>query len=688
MYDPLGFLAPFTLSAKKLLQELCTEEELGWDDEISEEQNERWKLWLGELNDPKDISIDRCVRPSDFGKVLNREIHIFSDASTVGYGSVAYLRTVNTEGQVHVAYLLGKARLAPTKSVSIPRLELTAARVSVCMGQFLKRELDMKIDKIMYHTDSTTVLHYLQNAKRRFPVFVANRVTTILNCSNVEQWRYVDSKSNPADLASIGMCSKQLLTENIWLQGPQFLKLSEEYWPQQPRRHEGNSTEDDCKEIPVMTTSVDETANAANTLINHYSSWQQLKRAVAIYRRFINYLKGKAQGQLASRKIPLSVQEINEAELAIIRCVQMQTFQKEIELKWGREEKSLPKSSPVHDLDPQWDDEYRVLRVGGRLRRANIDDNAKYPILLPRKNHVTELIIRDLHKILGHAGRNHVLAALREQFWVIKSNSAVRGILSKCVTCKKIRGNPYEQKMADLPSERVNPAPPFSNTGVDCFGPFIVKEGRKSLKRYGVLFTCLVSRAIHIEVANSLETDSFINALRRFIARRGNVKTVKSDNGTNFVGAKRELQNAVKEMDQAQIEKYLTNEQIEWSFNPPGASHMGGIWERQIRTVRKILAGMCASTENLDDESFKTLMCEIEAIVNSRPITTVTDDPNDLLPLNPNMILTGKKQLNVPPPGNFQQNDLYCRKRWRRVQHLANVFWNRWKKEYLVTLQS
>ena len=199
---------------------MYTEEELGWDDEISEEQNERWKLWLGELNDLKDISIDRCVRPSDFGKVLSKEIHIFSDASTVGYGSVAYLFTVNTEGQVHVAYLLGKARLAPTKSISIPRLELTAARVSVCIGQFSKRELDMKIDKIMYHTDYTTVLHYLQNAKRRFPVFVANRVTTILNCSNVEQWRYVDSKSNPADLASRGVRSKQLLTENIWLQGP------------------------------------------------------------------------------------------------------------------------------------------------------------------------------------------------------------------------------------------------------------------------------------------------------------------------------------------------------------------------------------------------------------------------------------------------------------------------------------
>ena len=242
--------------------------------------------------------------------------------------------------------------------------------------------------------------------------------------------------------------------------------------------------------------------------------------------------------------------------------------------------------------------------------------------------------------------------------------------------------------MSDLPIERVTQTTPFLYTGVDYFGPFIAKERRKELKRYGVLFTCLASRAIHIEVANSLDTDSFLNALRRFIARRGNIKSLKSDNGTNFDGAERELRQSVKEMDNDTIEAYLGKEQIQWSFNPPGASHMGGVWERQIRTVRKVLAGMCAITDNLDDEAFKTLMCEVEAIVNSRPLTTVNDDHTDLTPLTPSMILTGKKQLNVPPPGNFQQADLYSRKRWRRVQYLANMFWTRWEREFLVTLQS
>lgn len=686
LYDPLGFLAPCILPAKKLLQELCTDDELGWDDEISEEQKERWKKWLHELDDLDKVTTDRCLKPKDFGDVVKAEIHVFSDASTIGYGSVAYLRIENNTGRVHVSFLLGKARLSPIKPISIPRLELTAAKVSVHIGEFLKRQLDIKIHGITYHTDSTTVLHYLQNAKKRFPVYVANRVKAILDFTTVDQWRYVDSKNNPADDASRGMKMKMLLTDNMWLQGPDFLRLPEDQWPQQPGRPD-YAPDSILEEIHATATTVNEATDATQTLINHYSSWYRLKRAVAIYIRFFSFLKRKAQKTIPNY-VKLSVTEIKSAELAVIRHVQKMNFQKEIEVKRGRDTKTLPRSSPVYSLDPEWDDENKVLRVGGRLRRADLELDAKHPILLPKHNHVTEMIIREMHEELGHAGRNHVLSSLRERYWVINSNSAVRSILFKCVTCRKIRGNPYKQKMADLPKERVNPSPPFTHTGIDYFGPFTIKDRRKCLKRYGVMFTCLSSRAIHLEVANSLDTDSFLNALRRFIARRGNVKTLKSDNGTNFVGAERELRNCIKEMSEDKIAAYLSKHEIEWSFNPPGASHMGGIWERQIRTVRKVLAGMKTNTDNIDDESFRTLMCEIESIVNCRPLTTLTDDPNDLTPLCPAMILTGKKELHVPPPGNFQQSDMYSRKRWRRVQQLANMFWNRWKREFIVTLQS
>jgi transposase InsO family protein len=479
------------------------------------------------------------------------------------------------------------------------------------------------------------------------------------------------------------MSSKDLLAENAWLRGPHFLTKTEEHWPAQPCR----ASCDECEEVPVLATTVEE-ETPTDKLIQQYSSWHRLKGAVAIYLRFFEFLKHKAQHKTQMERKGVTLSDRRNAGQVVIRYVQKTNFQKEVELKRGRDTKVLPKSSPLHRLDPQWDEDCEVLRVGGRLRRSELEHETKHPILLPKRSHVTELIIREIHERLGHSGRNHVLSSLREQYWVINSNSAVRSILFRCVKCRKIGRNTCKQKMADLPKERVNPSPPFTHTGVDYFGPFTVKEGRKCVKQYGVIFTCFASRAIHLEVASSLDTDSFINALRRFIARRGNVKSLKSDNGTNFVGAEKELKKCITEMNSDTIAQYLSKHEIEWSFNPPGASHMGGVWERQIRTVRKVLAGMNANIDNLDCESFRTLMCEIESIINSRPLTTLTDDPDDLTPLCPTMILTGKKELNILPPGNFQRQDIYSRKRWRRVQQLANVFWQRWKREYLVTLQT
>ena len=242
--------------------------------------------------------------------------------------------------------------------------------------------------------------------------------------------------------------------------------------------------------------------------------------------------------------------------------------------------------------------------------------------------------------------------------------------------------------MADLPKERLTPAPPFTYCGVDYFGPFFIKEGRKETKRYGAMFTCLSSRAVHIETANSLETDSFLNALRRFVARRGPVREIRSDQGTSLVGAEKELRRALEEMDNGSIQRSLCREfkadWVQWKRNPPSASHMGGVWERQIRSVRSILTALMREHgSGLDDESLRTLMTEVECIVNSRPLTTPSCDPDDLGPLTPNHILTMKSKVVLPPPGN----NVYLRKRWRRVQYLANVFWSRWRKEYVQCLQ-
>jgi hypothetical protein len=247
--------------------------------------------------------------------------------------------------------------------------------------------------------------------------------------------------------------------------------------------------------------------------------------------------------------------------------------------------------------------------------------------------------------------------------------------------------------MADLPKCRITPEPPFTYCAVDLFGPFLIKEKRKELKRYGVIFTCLSSRAVHIETTTSLETDTFINAMRRFVARRGPVREIYSDQGTNLMGAERELKQEVQNLDNDKLQNHLSTKcnadwVIKWKRNPPTASHMGGSWERQIRTVRSILKSLLHENgHTLDDESLRTLLTEVESIINSRPLTFPSSDPQDLEPLTPNNLLTMKSKVILPPAGTFQREDLYLRKRWKRVQYLSNLFWSRWKKEYIQSLQ-
>ena len=218
----------------------------------------------------------------------------------------------------------------------------------------------------------------------------------------------------------------------------------------------------------------------------------------------------------------------------------------------------------------------------------------------------------------------------------------------------------------------------------------MVKEGRKHMKRYGVLFTCLVSRAVHIEVAHSLTTSSFIQSLRRFIAVRGPIAILRCDQGTNFVGASLEFRRALTDMDDNGIKKFLSDNAIDFKFNPPSASHFGGVWERLIRSFRTILDGTllqcCHMT--LDDESLLTFMYEAAAIMNGRPLNVDSINDHETDVLTPNHLLTMKSRVIVSPPGSFCRDDGYSVKRWRRVQYLVDQFWSRFRKEYLHVLQS
>ena len=276
------------------------------------------------------------------------------------------------------------------------------------------------------------------------------------------------------------------------------------------------------------------------------------------------------------------------------------------------------------------------------------------------------MLIKNAHAPLEHVGREHVLSFLRNKFGIISGNSAMHRELLNCVKRKKKFSSTCIQKMAQLPTERLTAnKPAFTWVGLDYFGPFPTHHGRSNYKRYGVIFTCLNTCASHIEVAFSLDTSSFIMALRRFIARRGQVIRIISDNGTNLKGGERELRLAVNAWNNAQVHDFLLHKGVEWVFNAPGASHYGAVYERQIRSFRKIFNGV-AREHVLTDEVLATLACEVEAILNSRPLTTVSNDASDLEPLTPNYLLL-LKALNSLPPGVFQKGDLHSQKLWRQV---------------------
>ncbi|KAG1930139.1 hypothetical protein F2P79_022561 [Pimephales promelas] len=669
IYDPLGFVAPYVLNGKRILQEMCRKG-TSWDDPLSLALSPWWEKWQNDFVNLEKVDIPRCYVPANFGKIVKTEIHHFSDASTCGYGQCSYLRMISEKDEIHCTFLVGKARVTPVKITTIPRLELTAAVVSVKMINMLREELDLTNVDEFFWTDSKVVLGYINNDARRFHTFVANRVQKIRQSTAPKQWLYVSTDDNPADNASRGRTIHELLSSN-WFSGPSFLWKKEMV------------SSDVVPELPVGDPEVRKTqtfhteTTESKDLVDHlskFSSWSNAVKAIARLLRRVKKNKSNS---------PASVSEQEQARCLILKGVQKQVYQKEMDvLSQG---KQLPCHNRLHHLDTFIDTD-GMIKVGGRLSHSSCTHVFKHPLILPKEHHVTKLIIAHHHESVKHQGKGFTINAIRSSgYWIPGMNRVVTSYIHNCVTCRKLRKSAEGQRMSDLPVERVESSPPFVYCGMDCFGPFMTKEGRKQHKRYGLILTCFCSRAVHIEMLEDMSTDAFINSLRCFIAVRGTVRQIRCDQGTNFVGAKNELNSALKQLDPERLTAFLADKQCDFVLNPPHSSHAGGVWERQIKTVRSVLnATASLASGRLSDASLRTLFYEAMAIVNSRPLTVDNlNDPKSLEPLTPNHLITMKATTVLPPPGKFIREDIYGRKRWRRVQYLTEQFWSRWKKEYL-----
>ena len=436
---------------------------------------------------------------------------------------------------------MGKSRVAPLKPVTIPRLELTAEVCSVRISQQLQQELEYTIDQEYFWTDIKVVLGYIANESRRFHVFVANRVQEIQENTSVDQRKYVESKQNLANEASRGLKTQELLNSR-WITGPEFLWENKNHFINNSGQvHRVQENDPKVKKFVALATTASTQITQAHSekislakRVEYFSDWFRAKRAVALCQRYIRLLRD-LKNQCSHKEVQRhEVSDFKCAERTIIRDAQIEAFKEEVvvlqKMKQGnpnpdnrvfakQRKATMKSSSSLYKLDPFLDMD-GILRVGGRLRRVSMTDDIKFPIILPRNTHVTSLIVKHFHERTHHQGKGMTLNEGQSNgFWVVSGPSVVASIISSCVKCKKLCGAVQEQRMLDLPEDHLEPTPPFTYCAVDYFGPFIIKDGRKELKRYGMLLTYMASRAVHIETANSLESDAFINALRRFICR-------------------------------------------------------------------------------------------------------------------------------------------------------------------------
>lgn len=672
IFDPLGLVLPWIMPGKLIFQR-ATELKVDWDQEVPPDLRERWDSWVSGLSQLQKFTIPRCMHPFSPHESYC-EIHVFCDASQEAYGACAYLRCVNIEGAITCNLICAKGFVAPLQRQTIPRLELQAAVKAVKLGNAVHNNLECADTgvPVYFWTDSMIVLGYIANETRRFKVFVANRVSVIRSMSRPAQWRHVGSKENPADC----LTKSSPHVEKLWSRGPDFLLEANALWRDAncDAIDLGLVLDDDDVEVAHVACNVIDTAalcNPIEAICEHYSSWTSMYRALAWLQRLAECF-GKSSGTQPNPP-HLTTYELRRAQRCIITHVQLICYGKEVDLL--SRGKALGKGSGIRSLSPFLDSD-GSLRVGGRTNRN--------PYLLPHDHSLAEKIVRHYHSI-SHVGVEWTLSLLRAHFWLTKPRRVIRRVIRGCVKCRRFFAKPASQIMADLPPERITPnAPPFTFVGLDAFGPFDVTIRRSTVKRYGCIFTCMTSRAIHIEVLHSLDVHSFINSFRRFISRRGAPSKVYSDNGTNFVAGERELNNALKVHSRTALPQYASKQHIEWSFNPPGAPHMGGAWERLIGVVKRILKSILIKATRLNDEILETVLCEAESIINGRPLTKLSDNPDDLGALTPNHLLMLRENVETPLSGN--PSDAY-RCRWKHTQHLVGQFWQRWIREYLPLLQ-
>ncbi|XP_055923565.1 uncharacterized protein LOC129953999 [Eupeodes corollae] len=539
------------------------------------------------------------------------ELHIFTDASESAFAAVGYFRILYLNA-VDIAFAFGNTRCAPKKILSIPRLELQAAVLGCRIQTSIRDGHNFQISRVTYWSDSKTTLWWIRSPHRRFKPFVAHRVAEILDTSNSTDWNWVPTELNVADAATRAISPPTFEQNSRWLTGPKFLRHPEDQWPKDLTVVVPDKLDE---ELRAKVLHINQASNFIIKFTN-FSSLTRLKRSTAWIMRYFNSLLRQARENIAARKPQeqatdfspakcnstqqhcklhqrkvLTAAEIRSAEIFLGRQAQTQAFREErIALKMGN---SVSRKSLIYQLTPQLDQE-DLLRVSGRIDFANC-------------------------------------------------------LSADCLNVQRETAKDVKLLKLNLPPHRLTPyVRLFTYTGLDYFGPLQVSVGRRREKRWVALFTCLTIRAIHLEIAADLSTDACILCLRNFINRRGVPVRIRSDNGTNFIGAKKQLGREPELFDTDRIQNELATKGIEWKFSCSLNPSEGGIWERMAQSVKKVLM-VTLREEAPHLETLRSLLIKAQNIVNSRPLTELPLTSEEDEPLTPNHFLIGSVNSTQTP---------------------------------------
>ncbi|CAK9816560.1 hypothetical protein ANTQUA_LOCUS9005 [Anthophora quadrimaculata] len=670
LFDPLGLVGPIIVQAKIIMQSLW-KQQLNWDESVPQDIHTAWIAFQSQLPLIHNISFPRRVISGDHKHI---QLHGFCDASEKAYGACIYIRTTHHDNSHFTQLVCSKSRIAPLKTQTLPRLELCAAALLIKLYTIVVKSVNISFQQEVFWSDSMITLHWINTAPHTLKPFVANRISKIQNSSKPSQWRHIPSEHNPADILSRGANPAVFMETNTWFQGPSWINQSEDTWPQ--HKLQEINIPDKRKVVMLSTTSQPD-----SHIFDKFSSFSTLTRVIAYCLRFHHNSRNETR-----HTGPLSTDELKNAQTRIIKTLQHKAFSNERDAL--SKNNDYNKAVRIKALCP-FIDQDGLIRVGGRLAHSQLPYQTKHQLLIPQDHHITRLIIREAHVKHGHSGVQGTLHAVRQKYWPINGKTSVKSVIQKCITCHKLKPISLDYPMGQFPKNRVTVNRPFLIAGVDYCGPIHIKERKhrnlKKIKVYIAVFVCFSTKAVHIELVSDLTSDAFLAALRRFFARRGKSSDIYSDNATNFLGADRELRETLRtilaETQDSPIHNYLLSQNTRWHFIPPRSPHFGGLWEAAVKSLKHHLNRIVRNTL-LTFEELNTHLTEIEAILNSRPLTQLSSDPNDLTPLTPGHFLIGDS-LTSTPEYDFTSSKVGRLSSWQHLQQMRQHFWNRWHKEYL-----